>query len=675
MAIVASGSTNLAAIGVPNVIVQITPPNPLLNGVPTNIIGVVGVGSWGPVNAPTTVGSIQQQVATFGAPLNVTYDMGTQVYNAYLQGANNFVCVRVTDGTDVAASCLVQDTSTATGLILSALYTGVVGNTLNASVTVGSNSTSTTPTYRLNVWLTGGVPESFDNIVGTGATLWANIANAVNLGQGPQRGPSDLVRAGQPGTFNVITVTVPGSYTAIPTVTATIGSGATFAVHMQAISATVDASNLGTGYAIGDTITLTGGTGTEPILTVLSIGGGGAVGLVAVTTPGNLTVLAANPVSQGSTSGSGSGAKFNLAYGLLSVTPSGGTGYSQFSQLIFSGNGGGAVTFTFTTSASIIAPYLNKNFTFANGTNGNSSVNDLTLIGSDTMIPRRGMYALRNTNASIGILADQTDSANSNWNNQAAFGASEGIYMIGVMANSYSNNINGAVALKQTVGVVSYDFKLMLGDWCQIFDPFNNVNRFVSPAGFVAGILATQLPDNSSLNKVMNGIIVTQKTFNAMTYSNADLQALQAGGIDVITSPIPQSMTQYGVRLGINTSGNITTIGDNYTRMINFLAQTFNQGLGGFIGLPQTIEVQSQARATLQTFLQNIQQLGMIGTLNGNPAYQVILDSTNNPPTQVALGYMQANVQVTLWSIIFQFIVNLQAGQSVNVQVLPPQLI
>ena len=85
--------------------------------------------------------------------------------------------------------------------------------------------------------------------------------------------------------------------------------------------------------------------------------------------------------------------------------------------------------------------------------------------------------------------------------------------------------------------------------------------------------------------------------------------------------------------------------------------------------------MQNQARATLQAFLQNIQQLGMIGTLTGNPAYSVILDSTNNPPTQVALGYMQANVEVTLWSIVFQFIVNLQAGQSVVIQTLPPQLI
>src|SRR5690606_22128978 len=141
----------------------------------------------------------------------------------------------------------------------------------------------------------------------------------------------------------------------------------------------------------------------------------------------------------------------------------------------------------------------------------------------------------------------------------------------------------------------------------------------VSPGGFVAGVLATQLPSNSSLNKIMAGIVATQKTYDHQVYSEADLAALQTGGIDVITRPIPASDFAFGVRLGINTSGNATTIGDNHTRMINFLAQTCEQGLGGFIGLPQTEDVQREARNTLQSFLQNLQQLKLIGTLNGNP--------------------------------------------------------
>ena len=677
MPIVPVGTTNLAAIGVPNVVVQIIPPNPLLNGVPTNIIGVVGIGSWGPVNSPITIGSLQELIQFFGQPLNATYDLGTQVYTSFLQGANNFKCVRVTDGTDVASTVDVLDTASAIGVVLNAIYTGEVGNTLNASMAQGSNYTSSVPTYKLSIWLSGGVPESFDNILGSGtAAFWTNLQNAINMGQGPQRGPSNLARAALPGGISSVTVGAAGTYDSLPTLSATIGTGATLVAHMKTVSATIPSGGAGSGWAGSDTATVIGGTGTATVITIDTVDGSGAILTYHISTAGDYTVLPTNPVSV-TPSASGINASFDLEFGLLSVHVSaGGTGYTSGSAFVVTGGGGSGATGTLVISvaASSVAPSLAHNpYIFSGGTNGNSGVTDATMIGSDTASPRSGMYALRNTQASIGNVADQTDATK--WSSQIAFGLSEGMYMMGVMANSYDQNIAGAITLKQTNNIASYAFKLMLGDWCQIFDPFNNVTRFVSPAGFVAGILATNLPDGSSLNKIMNGIIATQKTVDQQTYSDADLQSLQSGGIDVITRPIPASNFAFGVRLGINTSGNVTTIGDNYTRMINFLAETFVSGLGGFIGLPQTLDVQQQARATLQSFLQNIQDLGLIGTLNGAPAYSVILDSTNNPSNQVALGYMQANVQVTLWSIIFQFVINLQAGQSVEITVLPPQLI
>lgn len=53
MPIVQQGSINTTALVVPDLYVQIVPPqNLVLNGVPTNILGVVGTASWGPVNQP-----------------------------------------------------------------------------------------------------------------------------------------------------------------------------------------------------------------------------------------------------------------------------------------------------------------------------------------------------------------------------------------------------------------------------------------------------------------------------------------------------------------------------------------------------------------------------------------------------------------------------------------------
>jgi hypothetical protein len=82
------------------------------------------------------------------------------------------------------------------------------------------------------------------------------------------------------------------------------------------IATTAEDTAAGSGYAVGDTITLAGGTcSTEPVLTVRTITGSGATGPVGtayVSNVGLCSVMPANPVSQGSTSGSGSGATFTL---------------------------------------------------------------------------------------------------------------------------------------------------------------------------------------------------------------------------------------------------------------------------------------------------------------------------------------------------------------------------
>lgn len=65
----------------------------------------------------------------------------------------------------------------------------------------------------------------------------------------------------------------------------------------------------GTGYAVGNTITLADGT----ILTVATIAGS-AVATVTVTTAPSVTAVPANPVAQTATNGSGTGATFTMVY-------------------------------------------------------------------------------------------------------------------------------------------------------------------------------------------------------------------------------------------------------------------------------------------------------------------------------------------------------------------------
>jgi len=187
MPIVQQGALNTTALIVPDLYVQIVPPQSLLlNGVPTDVAGVVGTASWGPVGEPTIIGSMSDYAASFGPVMARKYDMGTQVATAVQQGAGNFRCVRVTDGTDTAATLSVLGAITFT-----AMYTGSLGNQLCLTFSAGSAASS----WRLTIAMPGLSPEIFDNITGTGLTFWNNLANAVNNGNGALRGPSQLVVA------------------------------------------------------------------------------------------------------------------------------------------------------------------------------------------------------------------------------------------------------------------------------------------------------------------------------------------------------------------------------------------------------------------------------------------------------------------------------------------------
>jgi phage tail sheath protein FI len=187
MPISALGALNTTALIVPDLYVQIVPPQSLLlNGVPTDILGVVGTASWGPVGEPTIIGTMSAYAASFGPVIARKYDMGTQVATAVQQGAANFRCVRVTDGSDTAASLSLLG-----AISFTALYTGSLGNQLTLTLGAGSAANS----WRLTVALPGLSPEVFDNITGSGAAFWTALARAVNSGNGALRGPSQLVAA------------------------------------------------------------------------------------------------------------------------------------------------------------------------------------------------------------------------------------------------------------------------------------------------------------------------------------------------------------------------------------------------------------------------------------------------------------------------------------------------
>ena len=323
-------------------------------------------------------------------------------------------------------------------------------------------------------------------------------------------------------------------------------------------------------------------------------------------------------------------------------------------------------------AATATAPQALANQTLFGGTDGATSINAATLVGTDTL-PRRGLYALRGQACSIALLADADDPTQ--YTTQAAFALSEGLYM--VATGPSGDTIANAVATKQAAGLDSYAIKLMFGDWVYWNDQTNGSIRLVSPQGFVAGRLANLSPEQSSLNKQLYGVIGTQKSGTpgsgqTTTYSSAELAQLLGNGIDVVANPQPGG-SFWGVRGGHNSSSNAATSGDNYTRLTNYIASTLAAGLGLYVGQVINANLFRRVRATQLSFLQNLLSQGILGSTDGTLPFSVICDTSNNPNTRTSLGYVQSDAQIQYQAINEKFIVNMEGGQTVQVsrQTLP----
>ena len=218
MPITQQGSLNTTALVVPDLYVQIVAPqNLVLNGVPTNVIGAVGTAQWGPVGTPTIVATMADYAAAFGAIQTRKYDMGTNVATAVQQGASNFRCVRVADGTEARAVATVLTNC----IVFTALWTGTLGNSVTVTVGAGSAAGS----YRAVVGVPGQVAEVFDNLTGSGNALWVAMASAINNGQGPMRPASRFITAAAGvGTTAAAsaTYTLSGGTDGVTTITASV---------------------------------------------------------------------------------------------------------------------------------------------------------------------------------------------------------------------------------------------------------------------------------------------------------------------------------------------------------------------------------------------------------------------------------------------------------------------
>jgi hypothetical protein len=308
--------------------------------------------------------------------------------------------------------------------------------------------------------------------------------------------------------------------------------------------------------------------------------------------------------------------------------------------------------------------------TLSGGTDGAATITGTVLLGVDG-VSRTGMYAWRGAGISVGMLADCDDSTT--WATQVAFGLSEGIYMIGTGPAGDTvgdGTTTGAAYTKKNLGIDSYAFKLLFGDWVYWLDTVNSVTRLVSPQAFCAGLLANLSPASSGLNKQVQGVVGTQRSAQNKVYSSAELTILGQAGLDLTCNPVPGG-AYFGMRFGRNSSSNASIRGDNYTRMTNFLAATLNAGMGGYVGLLQSQSpddtLRPNVKATLDNFLQGLKQPTAASQNGMIDSYSTKCDLGNNLPSAIAAGNLTANATVRYLSVVENFVINLQGGQNVQV--------
>jgi len=239
---------------------------------------------------------------------------------------------------------------------------------------------------------------------GTGAIDLAAGSSGVNISNG--------------GTVTAITRTANGSYTSMPTAvisapTTAGGTQATLSPLMAGSTATVVAG--GTGYTVGDTLTIVGATGTPSQLTVATLSGS-AVATVTFATSGSMSVLPTNPVSV--TGGTGSGATFTMTYSIAATQSSftAGSGYVEQPTVSFSGGGGsGAAAFATVGSGTTIKSLgSTMSFLTANGeqvriAQANPPVNYLQMQGNSAS--SSPILSVQGTDTNIGLAVSSKGSS------------------------------------------------------------------------------------------------------------------------------------------------------------------------------------------------------------------------------------------------------------------------
>lgn len=633
--IIPAGSFNTSSLQADDLYIQILNPPGFITGVPTDVIGVVGTAAWGPVNQPQHMGNPYDALQTFGpisaAALTDPYDIATDLAIAFGQASSQAVLeawgVRVTDGTDLAATGAIAGVATSAAELVT--LTGTISNGDSYAVTFTQSA-----------------------LVGSPLTLTVNIVTADTL-----------------------------TTAAAKLVTAINGNTALAAIGVFA-SSVAGVVSIYQPAALSPQVTFTRTSGSS-ITATLSTGTPSTAGLVlngiwTGTEGNNITVT----VSSGAGSATSTATIALPQLGLSEIYPNlpNATFYTALKNAILQGlsgiRGPSQIVAPGAVNIAVGAPTAGT-YTLSGGTDGRTGVVTATLLGSNTAIPPTGLYALQNLSPAVGIvwIVGTTDSTLPA--SLVSFGRSNGCSVL----FPFPTGTSTATALTQVGSLGQHDPSFAyVKDWIYFFDPVNNQTRLVPPTAVIGGMAATLSPEQGWGNKQVNLVEGTERN-NPLTgfiqpYSLSEVGQLASAGVIFISNPIPAGAT-FGTRHGQGTSLQPVTQGMEYWRLTSFLARSLGNILGQFVDEVQTQQpndpLRNLVRNQVNGFLKGLK--GSNGTTGIIDDYTVVCTFSSaqnavpgngvNTPNSVASHFLFCLARIRYGATVRFFIMSLQGGTTV----------
>ncbi|GEM_PF-5857867 len=344
-----------------------------------------------------------------------------------------------------------------------------------------------------------------------------------------------------------------------------------------------------------------------------------------------------------------------FANNLLNAINQGVSGFRGPSKLVKASAAGGT---------SVNPTLVGSPFSMAGGTDGRSTVDVASFMGSDGAVPKTGIYSLRNLQPVPTVMwcAGLTDPTAVP--TIQSFVRSEG--MMAAFTLPAGTSTATASSTRTTLGIDD-PLCFFTKDWVYHFDSTPGVGRvkLVSPTPFIAGRIAALSPENSPCNKELFEVLGTER-LNDQTgyrsYSASEIGQCHDNGIMIAHNPIPAG-SMWGMPHGNAATTDGVRARIEWARMTNFLAHSINGYMGRFVGMNQSQRtndpLRAQVKAALDEFLQNLADNLQIDS------FKVVCDKSNNSDAMIARGFLKAQVYVRYMSSVQYLIIDLQGGTTV----------